>query len=127
MNWMRLVDPVEHGRGSPSFASTTQASLATLMKTFWLQVRPKKQDKSWLEDEEDTITLNYTSGTTGRPKGVVQSTSGAYLNGMGRFTIRMNIDTRYLRTMPMFHSNGWCFMGRSPPLPACTFVCAAWF
>ena len=63
------------------------------------------------DDEWDAIALNYTSGTTGDPKGVVYHHRGAYLNavsnilgwgGMGRHPV-------YLWTLPMFHCNGWCF------------------
>lgn len=62
------------------------------------------------DDEWDAITVGYTSGTTGKPKGVVYSHRGAYLNAvnntvcwaMPRFPV-------YLWTLPMFHCNGWCF------------------
>ena len=65
---------------------------------------------SWLEDEEETIAINYTSGTTGRPKGVMYSARGAYLNAIGEvIESGMGFDTRYLWTLPMFHCNGWCF------------------
>jgi fatty-acyl-CoA synthase len=66
--------------------------------------------KSWLEDEEETISINYTSGTTGRPKGVMYTYRGAYLNALGEaIESGMSFDTRYLWTLPMFHCNGWCF------------------
>ncbi|PWU19642.1 MAG: acyl-CoA synthetase [Candidatus Rokuibacteriota bacterium] len=66
--------------------------------------------ESWLEDEEETISINYTSGTTGRPKGVMYSYRGAYLNALGELIeAGMSFDTRYLWTLPMFHCNGWCF------------------
>ena len=66
--------------------------------------------ESWLEDEEETISVNYTSGTTGRPKGVMYSHRGAYLNALGEvIETGMSFDTRYLWTLPMFHCNGWCF------------------
>jgi len=66
--------------------------------------------ESWLEDEEETIAINYTSGTTGRPKGVMYSYRGAYLNALGEvIESGMSFDTRYLWTLPMFHCNGWCF------------------
>jgi len=66
--------------------------------------------ESWLEDEEETISINYTSGTTGRPKGVMYSYRGAYLNALGEIIeAGMSFDTRYLWTLPMFHCNGWCF------------------
>ena len=65
---------------------------------------------SWLEDEEETICINYTSGTTGRPKGVMYTARGAYLNAVGEvIETSMTHDARYLWTLPMFHCNGWCF------------------
>ncbi len=62
------------------------------------------------EDEWQAITLNYTSGTTGNPKGVVYHHRGAFLNAMGDIlTSGLNRHTVYLWTLPMFHCNGWCF------------------
>jgi len=62
------------------------------------------------EDEWQAISLNYTSGTTGNPKGVVYSHRGAYLNGVGNLlTWSMPKHSVYLWTLPMFHCNGWCF------------------
>ena len=61
-------------------------------------------------DEWQAIALNYTSGTTGNPKGVVYSHRGAYLNGVGNLlTWGMPRHSVYLWTLPMFHCNGWCF------------------
>ncbi|HTO51415.1 MAG TPA: acyl-CoA synthetase [Burkholderiales bacterium] len=61
-------------------------------------------------DEWQSISLNYTSGTTGNPKGVVYSHRGAYLNGVGNvLTWSMPRHAVYLWTLPMFHCNGWCF------------------
>ena len=63
-----------------------------------------------LESELDTIAINYTSGTTGLPKGVEYHARGAYLAGIGEaLECSMNWKTRYLWTLPMFHCNGWCF------------------
>ena len=65
---------------------------------------------SWLEHEEETISINYTSGTTGRPKGVQYTYRGAYLNAMSEVIVAgMGTDSAYLWTLPMFHCNGWCF------------------
>ena len=61
-------------------------------------------------DEWDAISLNYTSGTTGDPKGVVYHHRGAYLLAMGNvLTCGMAKHPVYLWTLPMFHCNGWCF------------------
>ncbi|APZ52235.1 acyl-CoA synthetase [Salipiger abyssi] len=62
------------------------------------------------ENEWDAISLNYTSGTTGNPKGVVYHHRGAHLNAMSNVvTWGMAHHSRYLWTLPMFHCNGWCF------------------
>ena len=61
-------------------------------------------------DEWDAIALNYTSGTTGDPKGVVYHHRGAYLNALGNVLVwGMKMHPVYLWTLPMFHCNGWCF------------------
>jgi len=61
-------------------------------------------------DEWDAIALNYTSGTTGNPKGVVYHHRGAYLNAIGNALVwSMPQHPTYLWTLPMFHCNGWCF------------------
>ncbi len=62
------------------------------------------------DDEWQSITLNYTSGTTGNPKGVVYHHRGAYLNALSNIvTWDMGSHPVYLWTLPMFHCNGWCF------------------
>jgi fatty-acyl-CoA synthase len=64
----------------------------------------------WPDDEWDAIALNYTSGTTGNPKGVVYHHRGAYLNALGDIvSTGINARSVYLWTLPMFHCNGWCF------------------
>ena len=61
-------------------------------------------------EERDTISINYTSGTTGRPKGVMYSHRGAYLNAIGEcLEVGLTSESVYLWTLPMFHCNGWCF------------------
>jgi fatty-acyl-CoA synthase len=65
---------------------------------------------SWLEHEEETISINYTSGTTGRPKGVQYTYRGAYLNALSEVIVAgLSVESVYLWTLPMFHCNGWCF------------------
>ncbi|WP_020192433.1 acyl-CoA synthetase [Pseudomonas putida] len=64
----------------------------------------------WPDDEWQAISLNYTSGTTGNPKGVVYHHRGAYLNALGnQMTWAMGHRPVYLWTLPMFHCNGWCY------------------
>jgi fatty-acyl-CoA synthase len=69
-------------------------------------------DYQWVmpDDEWDAISLNYTSGTTGNPKGVVYHHRGAHLNALSNIvTWEMPRHPVYLWTLPMFHCNGWCF------------------
>ena len=70
------------------------------------------EDFEWIRprDEWDAISLNYTSGTTGNPKGVVYHHRGAWLTAVGNvLTGSMPRQAVYLWTLPMFHCNGWCF------------------
>jgi fatty-acyl-CoA synthase len=61
------------------------------------------------EDEEQVISINYTSGTTGRPKGVMVTHRGAFLNALGEvIETGLSYDSVYLWVLPMFHCNGWC-------------------
>jgi len=65
----------------------------------------------WPADENEPIALNYTSGTTSRPKGVVYSHRGAYLNSLASVLLNdMAALPVYLWTVPMFHCNGWCLV-----------------
>lgn len=91
----RLVDPASPGAGDLDLFSGD----ALLPAGF----------ASEIADEWQPICLNYTSGTTGKPKGVVYHHRGAYLNAIGNvLALGLGAQTRYLWILPMFHCNGWC-------------------
>ncbi|MCR8550105.1 AMP-binding protein [Salipiger sp. P9] len=82
-------------------------------------------DFAWImpEDEWESLALNYTSGTTGRPKGVVYHHRGAYLNAMGQvLSWRIVLHPVYLTIVPLFHCNGWCHTWMMPAVGG-TVVC----
>ena len=95
------VDDPEYGEGRAVSALDYEALLAEGDPEFaW----------EWPDDEWQAISLNYTSGTTGNPKGVVYHHRGAYLNALGnQMTWAMGHRPVYLWTLPMFHCNGWCY------------------
>lgn len=86
------------------------AGVATAVYAEFLDGAPDDSPLHWgVEDERQVIAINYTSGTTGKPKGVMYSHRGAYLNSLGEtFHNGFTGDTKYLWTLPMFHCNGWC-------------------
>jgi fatty-acyl-CoA synthase len=95
------VDDPEYGEGSAVSALDYESFLAEGDPQFAWQ---------WPEDEWQAISLNYTSGTTGNPKGVIYHHRGAYLNSLGnQMTWAMGHHPVYLWTLPMFHCNGWCY------------------
>ena len=82
-------------------------------------------DFNWVlpQDEWESLALNYTSGTTGRPKGVVYHHRGAYLSAMGQvISWRMVLHPVYLTIVPLFHCNGWCHTWMMPMVGG-TIVC----
>lgn len=84
-----------------------------------------KPDYAWQmpEDEWQAIALNYTSGTSGKPKGVVYHHRGSYLMTMGSIVAwQMSMHPVYLYTVPLFHCNGWGYVWTVPLLGG-TFVC----
>lgn len=95
------VDDPEYGEGQSLGGLDYEALLAEGDPNFaW----------PWPEDEWQAIALNYTSGTTGNPKGVIYHHRGAYLNALGnQMTWNMGAHPVYLWTLPMFHCNGWCY------------------
>ena len=95
------VNDPEYGEGEPNSALDYEAVLAEGDPDYAWQ---------WPADEWQAISLNYTSGTTGDPKGVVYHHRGAFLNAMGnQMTWAMGHHPVYLWTLPMFHCNGWCY------------------
>jgi fatty-acyl-CoA synthase len=83
----------------------------------WLEYETELQKNTSREparpeiDEDDLITINYTSGTTANPKGVMITHRNAYMNTIGTLVhVHMTPDDRYLWTLPMFHANGWTFV-----------------
>jgi fatty-acyl-CoA synthase len=76
------------------------------------------------EDEWESIALNYTSGTTGRPKGVVYHHRGAYLITLGTpISWRMTLYPIYLTIVPLFHCNNWCHVWTMPAVGGTTICC----
>jgi fatty-acyl-CoA synthase len=95
------IDDPQCGDGAPIGETTYEAFIAD-----------GDADYAWAypSDEWNAISLNYTSGTTGNPKGVVYSHRGATLSAYGNATQwAMGMHPVYLWTLPMFHCNGWCF------------------
>jgi fatty-acyl-CoA synthase len=106
----------------PEFAGAGERLGAIEYEAFLAEGDP---DFAWSlpADEWDAIALNYTSGTTGDPKGVVYHHRGAYLLAMGNIVVgAMGQHPVYLWTLPMFHCNGWCFPW-SLSIVAGTHVC----
>jgi len=95
------VDDPQHMEGKSLGEKTYEA---------FLQEGDENFEWSLPADEWNAITLNYTSGTTGNPKGVVYHHRGAYLNAVSNIlSWDMTRHPVYLWTLPMFHCNGWCF------------------
>ncbi|MBK1788930.1 acyl--CoA ligase family protein [Prauserella cavernicola] len=96
-----VTDPASGASPDPALGGTSYADLLA---------RGGAEQLSWaVDDERSTISINYTSGTTGKPKGVMYHHRGAYLNSLAELVhSRHTTESRYLWTLPMFHCNGWC-------------------
>jgi len=102
-----VADVSRRHAGSPTDASTPPGSVD--YEEFLSDSSPEPSVYP-VDDEDHPISINYTSGTTGRPKGVIYTHRGAYLNALGEIIeVGLRPDSTYLWTLPMFHCNGWCF------------------
>jgi fatty-acyl-CoA synthase len=98
---VNLEDPIGGATGSPLDGPTYAELVAGADEL------PIRND---VDDEDRVTSINYTSGTTGRPKGVMYTHRGAYLNALGEVIVHgLGRDSVYLWTLPLFHANGWCF------------------
>jgi len=106
---LATVKPLIIDYDDPEFGGTGERIGTLDYETFLAEGDPQFERTAPL-DEWDAISLNYTSGTTGNPKGVVYHHRGAYLLAQGNVvTCGMGKHPVYLWTLPMFHCNGWCF------------------
>ncbi|XP_043708639.1 butanoate--CoA ligase AAE1-like isoform X1 [Telopea speciosissima] len=103
-----LVLIPESNKPQPAISTITSGSVYLEYENLLAMGQPDFKIR-WPKDEWDPISLNYTSGTTSSPKGVVYSHRGAYINSFAAVLLNnMSPMLVYLWTVPMFHCNGWC-------------------
>lgn len=113
----KLLDVVQQLEAAPAVVEIvdqeagfhSNAASAVTDYTDFLKTGERAPDLKWrVRDEAQAITLNYTSGTTGAPKGALYSHRGAHLSALGAIIhYGYSAQTKYLWTLPMFHCNGW--------------------
>jgi fatty-acyl-CoA synthase len=98
---VNVEDPIAGITGTPLDGPTYAA---------FVEGAPMLPVRADIDDEERLTSINYTSGTTGQPKGVMYTHRGAFLNALGEMYVHgLGRDSVYLWTLPLFHCNGWCF------------------
>ncbi|MGZ3643670.1 MAG: long-chain-fatty-acid--CoA ligase [Ktedonobacteraceae bacterium] len=115
-DYLEVVERIRHQLPGVKHFVALEGLTDTLCETGWLDYEtvlansPETFSRPPIA-EDDLLTINYTSGTTSRPKGVMITHRNAYMNVVGTLIhISMSCSDRYLWTLPMFHANGWTFV-----------------
>ena len=94
----------------PEFAPGAPPTFGGPEYEAFIDVPPDESLACGMPAEDDLYSINYTSGTTGRPKGVMYTHRGSYLNALSEIVVqRLESSSVFLWTLPLFHCNGWCF------------------
>ncbi len=115
-DYLAMIEQIRHELPEVQHFVALEGLTDALRETGWLDYEtvlesaPETFDRPPIA-EDDLLTINYTSGTTSRPKGVMITHRNAYMNVVGTLIhISMSPADRYLWTLPMFHANGWTFV-----------------
>ena len=115
-DYLEAVERIRHELPEVKYVVALEGLTNSLREAGWLDYETLLADASETFTrpplaEDDLLTINYTSGTTSRPKGVMITNRNAYMNVVGTLIhISMSPAERYLWTLPMFHANGWTFV-----------------